>query len=126
MKVSTPHEGEEKLRDEFLDPVQPDNDTPVRIPALGLDGSSRPKGDRFDGCIRREESHVLPHLGDMGNKDVDHCLERRSNSVSLVFGSHEPIPSVCCTITGTGPDPGHFTWSYPSECPISWLTMYCR
>jgi hypothetical protein len=101
-------EGIQKHRAEFVRTLISYEAAPVRVLSKEFIPTSR-KEDLLLGARKRcKHTKVLIRPGIVGNQDIEHpYLLLKSISVTLVLGSHEPIPSVCCTITGTGPDPGH-------------------
>ena len=111
MKMDTPDKHIQKHGAKFIESIIGNEVAPVRGLALTRKRPRRLKDRLLGGWKAHEESNILDIPGLVRNQYEQHYLDRRSISVTLVFGSHEPIPSVCWTITGTGPDPGHVTWS---------------
>jgi hypothetical protein len=111
MQMDAPDQRIEEDREEFIGSIIGNEVAPVWVPSLLLKPPCRPK-DRLLGRRKVHKEPKILHIEClMRNQYEQHYLERRSISVTLVFGSHEPIPSVCWTITGTGPEPGHLACS---------------
>lgn len=111
MKTYRAYERIQKNSMKFILTVKGNETTPVWVVACSFEPSGCNKGGLLCGRVCGEDTKRLPRLSGMRNQDIEHYLDRKSISVTLVFGSHEPIPSVCCTMTGTGPDPGHLVCS---------------
>ena len=95
MKTTWGNQRIQKHRMKFIDSFIGSQGTPVRVFTLARIPLSGEEHSLLGTGKRGKVPDVRSRLCSMRNQDVEHYLERKSISVTLVLGVHAPIPSVC-------------------------------